>query len=461
MKKILSAVLTASLALSSVCLPMQLCAYDTAIQAFSADVTQESLADEIRTHFVNRDTSFQISMPYDMFSSWDDLEAILAIAVEDTPESRPYEGDYLVWHIGRSQYRLSYENGSCVITFTMEYDTTAEQEDELAAAIKDALDELDVYNASDYEKVKAVHDYIIDNVSYKLDSTDIVHTAYGALINGKAVCEGYSLLMYRMLSELGIDVRCIPGVTGGDHMWNLVNLYGKYYYIDVTYDDGVANMDRYAYFLKGSKDFDEFSDEEKHVFEAPTANNWLYGYYGDGDFLGQYNISPTAFDPSAPIVTTTTKATTTTTTIKVTTTTTKATTTTTKATTSTTKTTTKATTTKATASPTKTTTKTTAPPVITTKPVTTKPVVTDYNLGDVNGDDKVDAMDASIVLLTYTMLSTNQKSGLTPEQEKACDVNTDGRIDSSDASLILSYYAALSTGMIIDTPIDEYIQYIY
>ena len=66
--------------------------------------------------------------------------------------------------------------------------------------------------------------------------------------------------------------------------------------------------------------------------------------------------------------------------------------------------------------------------------------------GDVNGDEKVDAKDASAILAEYAKLSTNAPSGFTAEQSAAADVNNDTKVDAKDASAILGYYSYISTG---------------
>ena len=68
------------------------------------------------------------------------------------------------------------------------------------------------------------------------------------------------------------------------------------------------------------------------------------------------------------------------------------------------------------------------------------------SLGDVNNDSKVDAKDASLILVEYASLSTDGKSVLSDEVKNAADVNKDGKVDSKDASSVLQYYAYTSTG---------------
>ena len=69
----------------------------------------------------------------------------------------------------------------------------------------------------------------------------------------------------------------------------------------------------------------------------------------------------------------------------------------------------------------------------------------EFTLGDVNGDDKVDAKDASAILVEYSKMSTGGDGEMTAAQKSAADVNGDDKVDAKDASSILAYYALVST----------------
>ncbi|MBR4362714.1 MAG: leucine-rich repeat protein [Ruminococcus sp.] len=69
----------------------------------------------------------------------------------------------------------------------------------------------------------------------------------------------------------------------------------------------------------------------------------------------------------------------------------------------------------------------------------------DASLGDVNEDGKVDAKDASLILVYYSKMSTGGDGGFTEAQISAANVNDDTLIDAKDASFILAYYAMAST----------------
>lgn len=69
---------------------------------------------------------------------------------------------------------------------------------------------------------------------------------------------------------------------------------------------------------------------------------------------------------------------------------------------------------------------------------------TEYQLGDVNGDNRINVVDASWVLNAYAKYQTGEEP-LTPLQKEAADINGDGSVDSVDASEILSYYVYSAT----------------
>lgn len=107
-----------------------------------------------------------------------------------------------------------------------------------------------------YDKIKAIHDHIAGTYDY--DQSLSVYTAQGMLTGGEGVCQAYSLLAKAMLDAAGIESRLVfedATATNNkgteDHMWNMVRLDGKWYHMDVTWDDPIGgNTVRYDYFLK-------------------------------------------------------------------------------------------------------------------------------------------------------------------------------------------------------------------
>ncbi len=92
------------------------------------------------------------------------------------------------------------------------------------------------------EKIKAIHDYIIDTTVYdsnaSFDSTSKSNTASGALINHTAICGGYTDAMALFLYDFGVlNYR----VSSSEHIWNLLYINGQWKHLDLTWDDPVTN----------------------------------------------------------------------------------------------------------------------------------------------------------------------------------------------------------------------------
>ena len=111
-------------------------------------------------------------------------------------------------------------------------------------------------NMTDVQKVKAVHDYLIKNTVY--DQACWPHgqdsyTAEGLLKNKTAVCEGYAKAFLAFMYVLDIPCKMVVGYAGNiPHGWNVVKVDGKWYQIDVTWDDPVPDKKgrvSYSYFL--------------------------------------------------------------------------------------------------------------------------------------------------------------------------------------------------------------------
>lgn len=113
--------------------------------------------------------------------------------------------------------------------------------DELISSMPSGLD--------NYGKVVFVHDYIVNHTTYdtagaESDENGLYGTAYGCLVQGNAICQGYSEAFQYIMKRLGIECGvCRGDTTRGRHAWNYVNLNEKYYWIDVTWDDPVPEGD--------------------------------------------------------------------------------------------------------------------------------------------------------------------------------------------------------------------------
>lgn len=233
-----------------------------------------SAADLLREQMIQRNGKISIYYhgEYADGMSKDIFETALAYD-SDLPG---YAGDYLRYHynrVVRRTYRGSNQDGEYLrFEYELYYLSSYEQELEVELKVQEILDTLNVYASDRETKIRSVYDYITENVRYDnmIYETFNVHSAYGAAVQKKAVCQGYSLLLYRLLQELGIENRMIPGNAGDiGHIWNIVEMDGLWYNMDATWDWGKVNG--FDWFLKGTETFDE-SHIRREAFTTEDFN---------------------------------------------------------------------------------------------------------------------------------------------------------------------------------------------
>ena len=134
----------------------------------------------------------------------------------------PTMGDYIRCHIQEaSPASVTMPlGGTYCITFTFSpgFMTSVQQEDMLNTKYQQVMAQLDLDGKSDYQKVLAIYRYITETVRYdytnKSNPTYLTKfTAYGAMMHGTAVCQGYANLFYRMANDAGLDCRIVTGTS--------------------------------------------------------------------------------------------------------------------------------------------------------------------------------------------------------------------------------------------------------
>ncbi|MBE6787468.1 MAG: hypothetical protein E7537_03880 [Ruminococcaceae bacterium] len=242
-------------------------------------------ADEVREMMTNRERYYSIKYKsktlYTEQNQEDFTDIITELvkrAYQETEQAN--QGDYLKYVLSKYGYLLSGfgygEYFYYTVDLEIQYYTSANQEQKLTQEIDKVIDGFGfTNNTPEIQKCDAIYDYITENVRYDYanlydDEYLLKYTAYAALINKTAVCQGYATLFYRMAKECGLDVRVISGTSRGEgHAWNIVKLGDWYYYLDSTWDEGTTDYD---YYLKGSNDFDQHnSDQEFKTAEFKAA----------------------------------------------------------------------------------------------------------------------------------------------------------------------------------------------
>ena len=144
------------------------------------------------------------------------------------------------------------ENGE--ITIYINYLYTEEEIKEIDIKVDEIINDLITDDLDDYDKIKTIHDYIINNTKYDTirneqnDSEYESNTAYGPLFQGFATCNGYTDLMAIFLSKLGFNnykIATTPEDLGSDsatgHIWNAIYFEDEWLHIDLTWDDPVPD----------------------------------------------------------------------------------------------------------------------------------------------------------------------------------------------------------------------------
>ena len=261
---------------------------DLGIYFTNADAVTVQLREAMR----RRD--WQITVSYQ--SHRDNMEALGTIVRELMEQAlsetdSPEEGDYLRHQYGgyELQYTSRWENEAChdEVRIRPQYYTTAAQEAQVTASVHELLQSFGFTGqTSNYEKVRTIYDYVVTHVRYdEIHARNPQHhlktTAYAALMQKQAVCQGYAVLLYRLLREEGISARVITGTANGEyHAWNIVCLDGLYYNLDATWDSQHLTSD---WFLLPDAAFPD------HTRDA---------VYADAAFYAAYPMADQAYAPT-------------------------------------------------------------------------------------------------------------------------------------------------------------------
>lgn len=138
---------------------------------------------------------------------------------------------------------------------------------------------------SDYEKLKIFHDYLVLNV--ESDEEDpYSDSVYGALVQKKALCEGYAKAFSYLCNIAGIENIIVTGYTDVYHMWNMVRLGDSWYHVDVGWDKPVEalsarypDMVLYQYFLAGDSVMENNRIISNMLFDPPSADSTDMNYF--------------------------------------------------------------------------------------------------------------------------------------------------------------------------------------
>lgn len=187
-----------------------------------------------------------------------------------------------IFYVGNAYKYTLPEDRSHVISFKPTYLYGSEERAQKTADFNqrtDAILALVDPAWSDVEKVVFLHEYVCSHFTYD-DSYEITD-AYEMLLHGKGVCQGYTLLLDKLLTRLGIPCESVFS-ENANHVWNEVNINGKWYHLDATWND---DLDDYTY--------DDFAFHD-HLFASTSQLLSLEPIRSDMQY--RYACTDTTYD---------------------------------------------------------------------------------------------------------------------------------------------------------------------
>lgn len=162
------------------------------------------------------------------------------------------------------------------ITISLDRTYTEEEKNMINAKLDNVIKENINDSMTVEEKLKVLHDYIINHTKYDIEKNNTgsskyhSNTAYGALIEGYATCNGYADIYALILDRLNIKNYRIASST---HIWNAVNINNEWLHVDLTWDDPVSDDGKdylyHTYFLVDNETLKkEDGDLVDHLFDS-------------------------------------------------------------------------------------------------------------------------------------------------------------------------------------------------
>lgn len=198
----------------------------------------------------------------------EETNALFQKVLKDFPE--------IFWCGGAS--KTTAYNGSQNYTvlepvYTYEEEECARRKAEIEAAAEECLAGISG-EASDYEKIQYVYEYIVNMVEYDMEASDN-QNIYSVFVGKRSVCAGYAKAAQYLLERLGLFCTYVTGTAGEErqpHAWNLVQCGGDYYHLDVTWGDPVFQSQEEKVTNQNYISYDYMCCSDAEIFRTHTLD---------------------------------------------------------------------------------------------------------------------------------------------------------------------------------------------
>ena len=269
----------------------------------SYDEFRLALIKAMRSRQPNVTIYFDPNKSYDECIKWNDRFWGPSSSSEPTDSDLFQEIPWLYWAWTNFDWDWFYDVQGFVTTiiYNISYRYGPDEEKALERGLLRILEQIVFPDMDMFTREKTLHDWIVNHVDYDKatlnGSDDLGYTDYSAFIRGLAVCAGYSTLAYRMLSMAGIPDLIVHGnVTSSTshHAWNMVNLCGNWYHLDVTWDDYGQYGDTTVYY-----DYFNLSDGQISVDHTWDSGNYpiANSIFNESVCLGKIEHRCSIFEP--------------------------------------------------------------------------------------------------------------------------------------------------------------------
>lgn len=259
-------------------------------QSLRSNITKADITEQVRetvlTGMLMMDDEIDLS---DYNIEYEDFQEIIQNLTNSSADLFYVSSHYSVWTDLSETY---------VLTFLPEYDYSKSDVEEMRTAFHAAVAQImsginPLWSAR--EKALYVHDYLVSQ--YEYDDSMSCYDAYSLLVDGSAVCQGYTLAYNYLMERLGIPSVSVPSDTM-QHIWNQIELDGEWYHVDMTYDDTSLPYD-----IPGMALHENFLLSDEGI-QKTEHENWMSKYesnsplYDDDDYFWKNSCAPFQNDGS-------------------------------------------------------------------------------------------------------------------------------------------------------------------